>query len=478
MYKLCSLKEITPGSIVELPKEYANGNENAVILGLEYDSSKKRIRTEFLRKQGNSVFTIAAPAISEDTQMKVVDDEVMQKSAIAAFVTNKFKLPEMSMTSGCDPEIFVEHADGEIYPAWEFMPSEDDAQKLAKEWLAKKWMRTQTHSDGTTSEYVNAYPGYHWNNPDAIYCPQLVPAYWDGAQAEFAPWAKGCLQTLHSGTREGLKSVLSYARIKDPRAKLTLQNVVELPERVLQNADDKFIRFRCSASYNIYNDPGEGIPNAREYKYRCAGGHIHLGLNRTLTAPGIEQIVRGLDGVLGVAAVSLAAGIDNPERRHTYGRAGEFRLPDYGIEYRVLSNFWLSHPALAMLVFDLARATVRLAESGLYNLCWVAREQEIRDVINNCDIEGARAILRRNSAVLMGMLSSVWTARVKTTGEYELLAKMRTEALKIILNGIGSVIKDPYDIESNWKLNKEDDWQLHCAGLGDSWRSFVETVIK
>jgi Phage phiEco32-like COOH.NH2 ligase-type 2 len=472
MHKLCSLKMLTPGSIVELPKEYASKEaETAVVLGLDYDSSRTKIRTEFLKQNGNEIITIATPALGEDTELAVVDDDKIKKSAIRAFVSNKFRLPGMGMTSGCDPEIFVEHGDGTIFPAWEFMPSEEESKKLAAEWLAKEW--TRKYESGINGEFKSAMKGYHWDNPAAIYCPHHVPAYWDGAQAEFAPWAKGCLQTLHYGTREGLKAVLAYARAKDPLAKLTLRNVVELPAKVLQDTKMEYIQFRCGRSYNIYNDPGEGIPDAREYKFRCAGGHIHLGFNRTFTAPGIEQIVRGLDGVLGVAGVSLAAGIDNPERRHTYGRAGEFRLPAYGIEYRVLSNFWLAHPALSMLIFELARAVVRLAESGLYNLCWIASDEEIREVINNCDVHGAREILRRNAAVLAGMLHGLWSPYERNEAEETLVEKMRVQALRTIMNGIGDVVKDPYDIESNWKINDPDNWKQHCAGVGDNWRSFV-----
>ena len=464
MSKYCTLKDMTPGSVVELPKEFASHEaEKGLIMGLEYNEDKTGVRAELVRQAGEMMITLHMASRDANTAFALADDVVLQKSAIKAFVSSNLALPVMTMTVGCDPEIFVEHANGEVFPAWEYMPSEDEARAKAKGWLAQTWIR----SNNLIGPYRSAYPGLHWDNPEAIYCPHHVPAYWDGAQAEFAPWAKSCLETLHFGTREGLKSVLAYARMKDPLAKLTLRNVVELPQRVLTTADDKFIRFRCSQSFNIYDDAGEGIADAREYKYRCAGGHIHLGWKRKLTAPGIEQIMRGLDGVLGVIGVSLAAGIDNPERRVMYGRAGEFRLPSYGIEYRVLSNFWLAHPALSMLVFDLARAIVRLSESGLFNICWVASEQEIRDVINNCDVEGARQILRRNVPVLMGLLKALWASDNNRD-------KMRTTALQAILNGMDGIIKDPFDIEKNWKLSDEEAWKFHCRGEGDNWSSLTK----
>jgi hypothetical protein len=472
-HKLCSLKDISPGTVVQLPKEYqSREDETAIVLGLELASDKKRIKTGFLRKQDDRLITTWMPTQPEDTELVLAEDEPLKKASIEAFVGNKLALPTLGMSTGCDPEIFVVHGDGSVFPAWEYMPSEDEARLSAKEWLKLDW----SLPDNTPSLRQTSMEFTNWADPAAYYCPVKVPAYWDGAQAEFAPWAKNCLETLHYGTRAGLQAVLEFARAKDPTARLTLKNVVELPEQVLKNAENKYIQFRCSRSYNIYNDPGDGIQNAREYPFRCAGGHIHIGYSRRFTAPGIEQIVRGLDGVLGVAGVSLAAGIDNPERRNTYGRAGEFRLPSHGLEYRVLSNFWLCHPAISMLVFEIARAAVRLAESGLFNLCWVADEGETREVINNCDVDGARTILKRNKAVLSGLFNAMWQSDGSITLTEELASKMRTLALKTLLNGMEAAIPDPFDIEKNWKLNKPDEWKRHCRGIGDSWKSLSEGV--
>lgn len=464
MHKYCSLKDITPGSCVRLPKEYAlTEGETAVILGLEYNSDKKHIRGALLRTVPNtSLFDIAAMTdTSEDMELELVEDADLKTKTIQGFQKYLVQLPAILLSTGCDPEIFVLHEDESVFPAWEFMPNEETARLQGKQWLKESlvnpWLLPHKQEKPT-----------NWSNPSDVDAPWKSIAYWDGAQAEFAPYAKSCLEALHCGTRAGLQAVIDFARAKDPKAKLTLRNVVELPEATLKNADAKYIQFRCSSSLNIYNDPGDGIPDARAYKYRCAGGHIHLGFTRRFTAPTIEQIIRGLDGVLGVIGVSLAAGIDDPERRHTYGRAGEFRLPAYGIEYRVLSNFWLSHPAIAMLVFELARASVRLSESGLFNLCWEAREEETREVINNCDVQGARNILKRNRPVLEGMLNGIW----KQFNAREQV-KMRDLAMKTILNGMNVAIAEPFEIEKNWKLGAITNFARHCHGPKESWNSLA-----
>lgn len=469
MSKLCSLKEITPGSVVVVPKDSAAfEGERAIVFGLEYEG-KDQIRGALLRRsvEDKELVERVLPKNSDEYQLEVTEDEVFKKAVVGAFIKHKLSVPDHGMSMGCDPEIFVVHGDGSVFPAWEYMPTEEEALAQAKLDRAKVWMQPELNYAAASVANSN---GRTWDNVTFHSTPQRVPAYWDGAQAEFAPYAKNCLEALHGGTRSGLIQVLEYARAKDPNARLTLQNVVELPTDVLTKADDKYIQFRCSQSYNIYNDPGAKVQDARQYKFRCSGGHIHFGLTRSLTAPGIEQIVRGLDGILGIIGVSLADGIDNPERRRTYGRAGEFRLPSHGIEYRVLSNFWLTHPAITMLVFDIARASLRFAESGLFNLCWNSREEETRGVINDCDVEGARRILRRNAANLVGLLRAAWPVSSLSRTAMD-CTKMRTLALKAILNGVGAVIADPTDIEKNWVLGDPKNWKPYCQS--GSWKNLA-----
>lgn len=452
MEKLCALKDVVPGSVIEMPEMFGKGP--AIVLGLEYQTDKENLATEVARTWGSSLINTSMPIWNREYQVKVLDNEVMQQQAHAEYLKD-LKLPCFGMSLGTDPEIFVEHGDGSIFPAWEFLCNEAEAQTRADNWMI-------TPLPGL--DLSGAFYGVADNN----LCPKggRIKTYWDGVQAEFAPWAKNCVETLHSGTREGLRVILNAARTKDKDARLTLRNTIELPETLLKTAANEHIQFRCSSSFNLYDDPGDGIPNAREYKWRASGGHVHFGFTRGFTAPTIKQIVRGLDGILGVVGVGLAAGIDNPERRRTYGRAGEFRLPAHGIEYRVLSNFWLCHPAIAHLVFDLGRSVVRYAHSGLYNIGWLTSEDETRAVINNCNVRGAQAIVNRNMPILRAMLHRTWIKHIPAVR-----IKMVDVALNAILNGVGAVVPNPHDIEKNWKLDAPQLWKDHCRGQNDSWYS-------
>jgi hypothetical protein len=74
-----------------------------------------------------------------------------------------------------------------------------------------------------------------------------------------------------------------------------------------------------------------------------AGGHLHFGgqFIKLLSLKQLKALVRKLDKKL----MPLAEAVETPAaklRRQYYGFPGEFRLKDYGFEYRVLScaPFW------------------------------------------------------------------------------------------------------------------------------------------
>jgi hypothetical protein len=160
------------------------------------------------------------------------------------------------------------------------------------------------------------------------------------------------------------------------------------------------------------------------------------------------KIVKALDAIMGVAGVSMFAKYDDPRRRIMYGLAGEYRLPPHGLEYRVLSNAWLFHPVIANIVFDLSRSAAMFGKNNLLKH-WDATEAETIEVINTCNVEGARAILRRNKELLIKILD----VKLDDMG-------CSKYAYKAIIEGMESVIKDPSDIVGNWGLTKK--WKSHC----------------
>lgn len=112
----------------------------------------------------------------------------------------------------------------------------------------------------------------------------------------------------------------------------------------LKSVGPKAFSLGCEPDYNVYT--GKANPRVNPYTcLRTAGGHIHVGDDSI----DCNRLVRTMDLYLGVDSVLL----DNDnERRALYGKAGSYRPKPYGLEYRVLGNFWLKSDELKRWVYD------------------------------------------------------------------------------------------------------------------------------
>jgi Phage phiEco32-like COOH.NH2 ligase-type 2 len=341
--------------------------------------------------------------ITDEKEIEAVKKEV-QKEMIENL---QFNLHHSFMI-GSDPEIFVEKGDGSLFPAFEFLPP------------------LKTPIKSSTNQNV----------------------YWDGFQAEFQTEAAGCLERHLGSVWSGLQTVLLQARLKDKNAKLSARNIMDIPPKLMEASKDEHVNFGCMPSFNVYGLKGQQIP-PREIPFRPAGGHIHFGIG--LQDPvkdkvRIENIVKALDKVLGVACVSLFQHYDSPARRQLYGLPGEYRLPPHGIEYRTLSNAWLTHPTIANLVVDLSRKVVMFGMND-FGKYWDATEDETIKCIINCDVKKAQEIITRNKTIFLKMYQAVYgTGPERVEGFYEGI-------FQTYMKGIGSLIEKPDDIVNNWNLD-------------------------
>lgn len=257
----------------------------------------------------------------------------------------------------------------------------------------------------------------------------------DGVQAELHPSASMCREILMRNMIECFDQVAATASRMS--LKTDFRQVVEIEKEELDKMDDANKKFGCSASMNTHKLGKNKITTVSadplKYLKRSAGGHIHLGAPKTLpfyighAADGFtptyredpnplfkvlkspETLVPVLDVLLGNTAVLLDTDPANRERRKNYGKAGEYRLPDYGLEYRTLSNFWLRGMPLASLVFGLARQAVNICaqstEKDNYReeLMSLVKMSDIKKAINNNDQE----LAARNFARIEEFLLSV-----------------------------------------------------------------------
>jgi hypothetical protein len=326
-------------------------------------------------------------------------------------------------STGTDPEIFVTDAEGELIPAYDFLPK-------------------KTVLQGN------------------------VTAFWDGFQAEFATRATGCLAYEVDYIREGLLAVLNAARVKVPKAKLSMKSVFEIPPKLLRTANEEHVLLGCAPSENVYGNAGIQVDDGRKLPWRCAGGHIHLAIG--LTPKQKAEAVRALDYLLGVASVSLFRDFDSPMRRELYGLAGEYRTPKAyaGIEYRTLPNTWLCHPAICHLIFDFARSACRVGAAGLLDQV-EGTDKQVQEIINGCDVKGAVALLKKNKRVYESLFEQtyqIWGTKADCV-KHGFLA---------FTEGLAQVVKDPEDIAGNWMFN--GGWTGHSEAGNCQWNKAVKTL--
>lgn len=151
----------------------------------------------------------------------------------------------------------------------------------------------------------------------------------------------------------------------------------------------------CDPDFNAWkNGEANPRPNA-ENPFRTGAGHIHLGWGEDFDPRSMEHvsgccaISRQLDFYLGLPSVLKDK---ETRRRSMYGRAGCFRSKPYGVEYRVLSNFWVTDKAARKVVYDNALEGI----TKLYHGKDLSEEYgDIQDIINNSDETEALKLINR-----------------------------------------------------------------------------------
>lgn len=339
-------------------------------------------------------------------------------------------------TSGWDPEVFVEDENGIVIPAFHFLPDKAHPKKTTAE-----------HCVGTECE---------------------GNVYFDGFQAEFTTRAQSCHGYGMDYVRGGLHKVLVEAQKFNPKAKLSTKNVFEIPNRFLMEATPDQVGLGCMPSLNAYGRESFTIDDPRMLPVRVAGGHIHYGLMsksdmekiKKLTPPTIQQRIKAIDRLAGIATVAMFDEVDNPLRREFYGRAGEYRETKYGYEYRVLSNAWLGAPEVAHIVMEMTRSANRLAWFTDEQIGWKINDAKVQEIINYCDVKSARKFVMANW--------NIWEMIFKERfySYPEAVPKLK-EAIE---GGIHAAYPKFGDIEGNWHL--KGDWLIHSDNSKSTWGQY------
>jgi len=142
----------------------------------------------------------------------------------------------------------------------------------------------------------------------------------------------------------------------------------------------------CSESSNIYNLP----PTSSKYTdgTRYSGMHINIQIPDAGPADALA-----LDVFLGLYSV---VNWEQPfkdeviKRRQNYGQAGEFRLKDFGIEYRTLPSSSFCQYRME-LIWELVDKALNRSDELTQQM--IDRADSIKTAIQECDAEAAAQLI-------------------------------------------------------------------------------------
>jgi hypothetical protein len=168
------------------------------------------------------------------------------------------------------------------------------------------------------------------------------------------------------------------------------------------------LEFGCDPDFNAYTVEQNEKPWCGTSGFRSCGAHIHVGGldNKGKAIPGLEFLLNFQGKLNMVKAMDLFHGtvstvLDNSKaairRRELYGKAGCHRPTEYGVEYRVLSNYWMKTPGLVMLMDSMVRDAAAVVSSGkLGKILNVVGETELQNMINEGNVKLAQKTINNH----------------------------------------------------------------------------------
>lgn len=357
------------------------------------------------------------------------------------------KLGFYRVTMGCDPEFFFA-IKGKTIGAEKILPKEGLEYKPGT-------------SEGPAGDGRHTVRGE--KNSKVII---------DGIQAELNPRANTCRANLGNEISACFREV--YKKLEShPGVTAEFGQTVQITKEEMKSLDKASKQFGCTPSKNAYTEKNNvKIKDASRYYKRSAGGHIHLGhdgqehVKKTLENH--KELVPMLDIIVGNTCVLLDKDPGNIERRKNYGKAGEFRTPPHGIEYRTLSNFWLQSYQLMSLATGLARLAVNIVANSTpeNDYAKAIRSKvsmlKIRQAINNNDYELAYKNFKAIEEVLIDMIDE------DDEDDYPITAKTIAEFHYFVEKGINHWFKE----------NPLEHWCKIPEGHGTGWEKFITTTVR
>lgn len=361
------------------------------------------------------------------------------------------KIEYTGLYMGMDPEFFLLDKEGVLVPADNLLPSQDEASE-------------------TVSNRVSM-----GSRANAL--------YYDGIQGEMSIGPSYCRAYVMDNICR-LARALYQDVLKPKEVSVCLDGSVEITPEILKRARFKRSRqFGCDPDFGMWEG---GMPNvvgvhAETHMLRYAGGHIHLGVPSfknaditqrrsypwaLLTGEGRMRTVKMLDVLVGLPLVMLERESDR-RRREQYGKAGCFRDPDHGIEYRVPSALTILHPSLTNLFLDLARTAVDVVvEDQDQHFLGLVPQEELIAAINS----GDKALAYQNFCRIKQNLNIF----AKNSPNHDIAGPLMGAFEYLAMVGVEEAFKD--DFVTAWGANTTK--QISHGSLAKTWREHHKACLE
>lgn len=233
-------------------------------------------------------------------------------------------VPMPGFKFGCDPEVFVVDSDGKpVSP--DFIPGTKDEPFKVKYGAVQR--------DGMAAEF------------------NIDPA-----------------ETFHDFNRN-INAVMNQLKSMIPKGhSLAIIPSTVFPLSEWEKAPDFAKELGCSPDFDAWTGGCNPPPTPPQETLRCAGGHIHIGWTDNAQMDDAQHIlncrdlVKQLDWFVGSWSIKQDP---DPVRRNLYGKAGACRYKPYGVEYRVLSNFWIKNTQSRLALWNRVNSAIN-EMSGLF----------------------------------------------------------------------------------------------------------------
>ncbi len=136
----------------------------------------------------------------------------------------------------------------------------------------------------------------------------------------------------------------------------------------------------CDTSYSAYTFLPHKVDRS-DYTLRTTGMHVHIGYDKPDADLSLE-LIKAMDLYLGIGSVLIDK---DDERRKMYGKAGDWRLKEYGCEYRSLGGYFMDNDELLAWVYNNTLEAIRFINEG--NLVTSEMAVDIVKCIDTCDRE-------------------------------------------------------------------------------------------